>query len=179
METKSDVVVYDYKTINVRRSLETMTVDAYQSLGWEIVGSQVFGGIFSVNLSFKRSRKIEKKQELLNIQDQIDGVLQNIDNLRSKQKRVGEIPALSIGLGGALVFGGGMSMSMFLGVSPVVVGWLISGIALGLVGVGICVLNWFLFKRNRQKGTAKIVAQLEAEQNKLADLCEQAYSLVK
>lgn len=176
MEKEKDVITYDYKTISAKREMETMTIDAYENLGWEFVGSSVSGGaIFHVNLSFKRDRKIANKQNLLKLQEKIDSTLQNIEVLQNKKKTIGTIPALCVGVTGTLIFGGGMSMVMTLGVSSgIAVGWLVGGIILGIVGLGVALLGWPIYKRTKRKGLAKIEPILENEYNKLADICEEA-----
>lgn len=169
-----NIVSYDYKTVKVKRSIETLVCDTYESLGWELVNtSSVEGSLFYVNLSFKRNRKIENKVELLKLQDKADNVIANIDNMQNKKKNAGLTASLSTGIAGALVFGGGMSMSMLLNG----IGYMIGGIALGLVGIGICVLAYPLFKKINKKKSTQIEPLLENEYDKLADICEQALKI--
>lgn len=170
MESKT----YDYKTIKTKREIETLVCDTYENLGWELTStSAVEGSIFYVNLSFKRDRKIENKVELLKLQERVDGAILSIENLQSKKKNSGLIASLCIGIAGTLVFGGGMSMSMLL----TGIGYMIGGIALGIVGAGICALAYPLFKSINKKKSAQISPLLENEYDKLADICEQAANL--
>lgn len=169
-----NVITYDYKTIKVKRSIETLVCDTYERLGWELTNtSSVEGSLFYINLSFKRNRKIENKIELLKLQDKVDSVIASIDNLQNKKKNAGKVGAISVGIIGALVFGGGMSMSMLLSG----IGYMIGGIALGLVGAGICGLAYPLFKKINKKKNTEIEPLLESEFDKLSDLCEQAIKL--
>ena len=169
-----NVVSYDYKTIKVKREIETLVCDTYENLGWELTNtSSVEGSIFYVNLSFKRNRKIANKVELLKLQDKVDNIIASIDNLQNKKKNAGKASALSVGIIGTLVFGGGMSMCMLLQG----IGYLIGGIALGLVGAGICGLAYPLFKKINKRENTKIDPLLENEFDKLSDLCEQAIKL--
>ena len=167
-------ITYDYKTIKVKRSIETLVCDTYENLGWELTNtSSVEGSIFYINLSFKRSRKIENKVELLKLQERADSVVATIDNLQSKKKNAGFVGSLSTGIVGALTFGGGMSMCMLLRG----VGYMIGGIALGLVGAGICAIAYPIFKKVNKKKTTEIEPILESEFDKLSDICEQAAKL--
>lgn len=169
-----NAVTYDYKTIKVKRSIETLVCDTYENLGWELTNtSSVEGSIFYINLSFKRDRKIQNKVELLKLQDKADNVVANIENLQNKKKNAGFVGALSTGIIGTLIFGGGMSMSMLLSG----VGYLIGGIALGLVGAGICALAYPLFKKVNKKKNVEIQPILESEYDKLSDICDQAAKL--
>jgi len=172
MERKgSEAITYDYKTIRVRRDMETMTTDAYENLGWEFVGSNISGGaIFHVNISFKRSRKIENKQELLKAQEKIDKVLWNIEYMKNKKKTAGLSSGITTGVIGSLALGGGMAM-VIEGAGTTAI--LIGGIALGVVGIGICALAWLIGVKVKAKRIAKIDPALEDEYNKLADYCEE------
>lgn len=169
-----NAMIYDYKTIKVKRSVETLVCDTYENLGWELTNtSAVEGSLFHINLSFKRNRKIENKVELLKLQEKVDNTIANIDALQNKRKNAGLVGALSTGIAGALVFGGGMSMTMLLSG----VGYMIGGIALGLVGAGICALSYPIFKKINKKKNTEINPILECEYDKLADFCEQAVKL--
>lgn len=169
---EKEIITYDYKTVRVKREMEAMTTDAYENLGWELVGSSLAqGAIFHVNLSFKRDRKIADKQNLLKLQEKIDCTLQNIEVLQNKKRTAGSIPALTTGIAGTLTFGGGMSMVLVLGET---LGCLIGGIALGVVGIGIALLALPIYKKIRKHRLAKIEPILEDEYNRLADICEEA-----
>ena len=74
---------------------------------------------------------------------------------------------------GALIFGGGMSMTMCLSG----LGFLIGGIALGVVGIGVGLLGWLTHNKIQKKKLVKIDPLLEEEFNKLSDLCEEANNL--
>lgn len=176
MENKNEVTINDYKTISVRRQMEMMTADAYECLGWELVGSSVSErAIFSVNLLFKRERRIANKRNLLELQEKVDSSLKKIETLQKKKKNAGLTSALTTGIIGTLTFGGGMSMIMELGIDTV--GYMIGGIALGVVGLGICALAWLVNKKVRRNKIVKIDPLLEIEYNKLSDICEEAKKL--
>ena len=167
-------IIYDYKTIKVKRSIETLVCDTYENLGWELTNtSSAEGSLFYINLSFKRNRKIENKVELLKLQEKADNIIATIENLQNKKKNSGFTPALTTGIVGTLIFGGGMSMCMLLKG----IGYMIGGIGLGLVGVGICALAYPLFKNINKKKNIQIQPLIESEFDKLADICEQAVKL--
>ena len=173
---KENVFSYDYKTVRIKREMETMLVDAYEALGWEVTGTTMSeGSLFYVNVSFKRDRKIENKKNLLKLQDKIDNVLSNIEKLQRSKKNAGFPEAITIGTIGALTFGGGLSMCMVVDG----VGFMIGGIALGVVGAGICALAYFINKGIKKRKASKITPILESELDKLADLCEEAGKLAK
>ncbi len=175
--TNKNTLVYDYKTVKVKREMETITTDVYENLGWELCSTSAdVGSIFYVNLSFKRNRKIENKVELAKLQTKVDSALATIEQLQLKQKNAGFVPALITGIAGSLVLGGGMSMAMLLTAN---IGAFIGGIALGVVGIAICLANVAIYKANHNKQISQIQPLLESELDKLADLCEEASKLTK
>ena len=170
---EKEITSYDYKTIRVRRQLETMVSDAYEALGWEIVGSSVSeGGIYYVNLSFKRDRKVENKTSLLKLQEKVDSIICNIELLLNKKKWAGLVTGTTIGTIGALTLGGGMALIMELGIN--VVGWMVGGVALGVVGIGLCLIGWLAGNKAKTKKRNQIDPMLDQEYNKLADICDEA-----
>lgn len=171
-----NAISYDYKTVRVKRDMEVMLTDAYQNLGWEVTNtSMAEGSLTSVNVSFKRDRKIENKAELLKLQSKIDNSLSIIEKLQSKKKNAGVPEGITVGTIGVLAFGGGMSMPLTLSG----IGFLIGGIALGVVGIGIGLLGWLTHNKIQKKKLAKIEPVMENELDKLSDLCEQANKLLK
>ena len=172
MEKANEITSYDYKTIRVKRQLETMATDSYEALGWELVGSSVFeGGIFHVILSFKRDRKVANKTELLKLQEKVDSTLITIETMLRKKKSAGTTPAITTGVIGSLILGGGMAMVIELAGTTAL---MISGIALGVVGLGICGLAMLIYNKVKNSQSAKIEPMLVQEYNKLADLCDEA-----
>ena len=172
---EKEITSYDYKTIRIRRQLEAMVSDAYEALGWEIVGSSVSeGGIYHVNLSFKRNRAIANKTALLKLQEKVDATIVSVEVLLDTRKYAGLTSGITTGVIGTLAFGGGMSMIMELGVDPVHTGWLFGGMALSVVGAAVCFLGWLVGIKVKNAKRNKISPLLEQEYNKLADICDEA-----
>lgn len=173
----SVAITYDYKTIKVKKEFEHVAIDAYRNLGWELTTSSICeGNIFCINLSFKRNRKIENKMQLLKFGEQVDSIIKNIEILNNKKKSAGVTSGLTIGTVGALTFGGGMSMVLLNSAS---LGFLIGGIALGVVGAAVALSAYFISRRNKTKTLMQVQPMLESEYDKLADICEQSNSLLK
>lgn len=176
MNNNENSVSYDYKAIKVKREMETITIDTYQSLGWQLTNtSSVESSLFHLNLSFKRNRKITNKTELLKLQSQADNTLNEIENIQNKKRSAGTIASLSVGIIGSLVLGGGMSMVMVLGSTFGMIG----GIALGLIGIGICTSAYPIYKKIHRNKNQAFDPMLETQLDKLADISEQANQIVK
>lgn len=174
MSENEKVITYDYKTVNVKREMEFMLTDAYEALGWELVCSAMSdSSLLYVSLSFKRNRKIKNKIELHKLQSKIDSTLQKIGVLQTKKSMAGMTPALSIGIGGALVFGGGLSMALLLSG----IGGLVGGIILCVAGAAVATTAYPFYKKLSKKQLEKIEPMLETELDNLSDYCEQAANL--
>lgn len=170
-----NAITYDYKTVRTSRTMEAMLTDAYQNLGWELTNTTMAeGSLNSVNVSFKRNRKIENKMELNKLQEKIDATLSNLTKLQSKKKSAGVPEGVTVGCIGALTFGGGMSMALTL----TGVGFMVGGIVLGVVGIGIGLLGWLTHNKIQKKKLSKIEPLIESEYDKLSDLCEQANNII-
>ncbi|MDR0832423.1 MAG: hypothetical protein LBM99_05960 [Bacillales bacterium] len=166
-----EAISYDYKTVKVKREMETIVADSYANLGWELTGSSIVEfSVFHVNLSFKRDRKIENKMNLIKLQEKVDNIILNIETLLASKRSAGVPITATIGTIGALLFGGGLSMAILLEG----IGNLVGGIVLGVVGIGVCLLSWAVYKKVRRNKLSKISPLLESEYDKLADVCEQA-----
>lgn len=169
-----NIITYDYKTIKVKRSIETLVCDTYENLGWELTNTSANeGSIFYINLSFKRNRKLENKVELLKLQEKADSIISNIEILQNKKKNAGLVASLTSGIVGLLVFGGGLSMTMLLSG----VGSIFGGVVLGLIGAGTCAISYPLFKKINKEKNVKIQPLIESEYDKLSDICNQAGNL--
>lgn len=169
-------ITYDYKTVRVSRAMEAMLADAYENLGWEVTSTTMAeGGLNYVNISFKRDRKVEHKTELIKIQEKIDVILADIDKVQRQKKSAGVAEGITVGVLGALTFGGGMSMTMLLEG----VGYMIGGIALGVVGIGIGLLGWLTHNKIQKRKLAKLEPIYQSDLDKLSDLCEEAAQLLK
>lgn len=173
-ENKS--VVFDYKTVRVKRETETMLTDAYAALGWEVTSTTMADVTLSyVNVSFKRDRKIANKHELNLLQTRIDASIASVERLNAAKKNAGIPEAITCGTVGALTLGGGMSMVMTLEG----VGFTAGGIALGVVGIAIGLLGWLVHNVIRKKKLTKIEPLIEKEYDGFSALCEQADGLLK
>ena len=145
MNDSKNFVVYDYITKEVKKDKEAMAIDCYESFGWEFVSSKP--SYFSVMLSFKRDKDV-KDTELNTLQREMEKAFDDIDNYESQKNRGGHTLALIIGVIGALILGGGMSLITF-GSSMF---WFVVGIVIGVIGLIICGINIpILHKVNKGK----------------------------
>ena len=174
METTKPIS-YDYKTTKVKREMEEMFTDAYRNLGWQVT-SQVMapGTLNTINISLKRDRHIHHKAELDDLQLTINHTLNAIEKIQDMKKHAGRGAGITVGTIGVLTFGGGMSMAMTLNG----LGFMLGGIALGVVGIGIGFLGWLTAHLVKKHKLKTIEPELENTFAQFSQLCEDANQIL-
>ena len=179
MENKKDFVTYDYTTIIVRKNLEPIYIDVYESFGWELIDNEVnsINSIMSSKLSFKRDRKINNKNALIKLQNTIDNNFSNIAKLESSKYLSASIKAYSIGVL-ACVF---LALSVFMITGMLALGSLTFPlqIVLGAIGVILCIPPYFVYRNTVALKTEQIQPQINEEYDKISEKCEEANLLIQ
>ncbi len=174
MEDKN-FVSYEYTTKTVKTQMQTKAVDMYEAFGWEITGTTP-STLDGVTLSLKRDRKQKHKQELTKIERQAENVFETIINLNRAKTMGANVFAYIFGIMATLILGGGMCLVMLIENSvPALVG----GIALGIVGIALCCVNYFIYKKMVEKKTKQILPIIDDNEEKLANLLEKGNDLLK
>ncbi len=171
---EKDFVTYEYKTVSVKAKDRTRAMDMYEAFGWEITGtSALVTG--SVALSLKRDRKQKHKQELSRLERQAEETVDTLNRLQLSMTRGASIFAYIFGIVAALIFGGGMCLTMLKeGSIPALIG----GIVLGIVGLALCGLNYFIYSKIVAKKTKEILPVIDETEEKLADILEKGNDLL-
>lgn len=170
-----DFVTYEYKTVSVKAQDQSRAADLYEAFGWEITASEpaVAGG---VTLSLKRDRKLPHRAELNRLERQAEGVAANIDRLQRSKTLGADIFAYIFGVVAALILGGGMCLVMLVeGSLPALIG----GIALGVVGIALCCVNYPIRQKIAANKTKQVLPLIDESEEKLANLLEQGNGLLR
>ncbi len=143
---EKDFVSYEYRTKTVKAKDQTKAIDMYEAFGWEVTATTpTFTD--GVTLSLKRDRKQKHKQELTKLERQAEDVFTTINGLHRAKTQGASVFSYIFGCIAALMLGGGMSLVMLTENSiPALVG----GIALGVAGIALCGINYFIYKKNRR-----------------------------
>lgn len=167
---------YEYSKKIVKSSVKEYSMDILIALGYEITDVEKYGYTNdSIIISVKRGRKIKHKDELNRLEKKIDNELKQVNKLQEEETRSALIIALSIGISGTLILGGGMSMTL---TQPNNVLMFVFGIIIGIIGIGICLINDFIYKKNVSKKRIIIEPKIDAIYEKIANICEQATCLI-
>ena len=143
---------YEYMTKTVKAKDQTRVIDMYEAFGWELTSSTpaIVSGVAA--LSFKRDRKINHKHELYKLERQAEETFAT-----------------------TLVLGGGMCMVMLTENNiPVFAG----GVILGLAGIALCSVNYFIYKRITEKKVKQVLPVIDENEEKLANVLERGNSLL-
>ena len=172
---EKDFVSYEYKTVTVKAKDQSKTMDMYEAFGWEVtaVTPSTLDGI---TLSLKRDRKQKHKQELSKLERQAEDLTDTISGLERAKTMGANIFAYIFGVVATLVLGGGMCLVMLIQNS---IPALIGGIALGIVGLALCSVNYPIFKTIATKKTKQVLPVIDDNEEKLANLLEKGNDLLR
>ena len=171
---EKDFVTYEYKTMSVKTKAQTRVVDMYESFGWELTNAAPTM-IDSVTLSLRRDRKQKHKQELTKLERQADNLYGVLLNLERSKTLGASVFAYIFGLIAALVLGGGMCFVMVIEGNITA---FIGGIALGVVGIALCAVNYFIYLKLVDKKTKQVLPVIDENEEKLANLLERGNALL-
>ena len=172
---EKDFVSYEYATKTVKAKDQTKAMDMYEAFGWEVTATTPTA-IDGVTLSLKRDRKQKHKQELNKLERQSEETLTHIAKLQSAQTLGASIFAYIFGCIATLIFGGGMCLSMLVENS---IPALIGGIALGILGIALCSVNYLIYKKMAEKKTKQILPIIDQTEEKFANLLEKGNDLLR
>ncbi len=164
---------WEYVRTTVRNDLSTVTTDCYGSLGYELTGVKNDEMRHVTTLSFRRSRKLHGKAQLVKIQRTMDDLIASIADMEGEKTRKGSLRALTLGIVSALVLGVGMCCTM------VWTGLMIPGIIIGVIGIIGCVAAYLLYRSTCAKEAERINPRIEAAYDSLATACEEAQAVLR
>lgn len=168
---KNHFIGYEYKEINVSRSMESVYTDGYHHFGWKLDGTAHSShGANKVVLKFKRDRKLPNKIEVTRLQRQFEACAQEIQSLEHSKYILPSTAAYSIGLigtafmaGSVFAYIGGMlGLSIVLAI-PAFIGWIIP---------------YFCYCRLKDKKTAEVGPLIDQKYDELYEVCEKSNTLL-
>ncbi len=163
---------YEYARTTVKADLAQVSVDCYESLGYELTGQRSAGVSGQVTLSFRRSRKIKGKAQLSKIQREMDDSIAHIAKLEAAKTSKAISQSIGLGIVSALVLGLGMCCTM------VWAQFMVLGIIVGIVGIVGCILTFLKYRNTVTKESARVEPQIEQTYDRLATKCEEAQALL-
>lgn len=172
---EKDFVSYEYRTKTVKSKDMTKATDMYEAFGWEVT-SAAHTGVNNTTLSLKRDRKQKHKQELSRLERQAEEIFGTINNLQRAKTLEASVFSYIFGCIAALLLGGGMSLIML---NQNNFAAFVGGIALGIAGIALCCVNYFIFKKMVEKKTGELLPNIDDNEEKLANILEKGNDLLK
>ena len=172
---EKDFVSYEYRTKTVKSKDMTKATDMYEAFGWEVT-SAAHTAVDNTTLSLKRDRKQKHKQELSRLERQAEEIFGTINNLQRAKTLGASVFSYIFGCIAALLLGGGMSLIML---NQNNFAAFVGGIALGIAGIALCCVNYFIYKRMVEKKTGELLPIIDDNEEKLANILEKGNDLLK
>ena len=171
----TDFVSYEYRTKTVKSKDMTKATDMYEAFGWEVT-SAAHTAVDNTTLSLKRDRKQKHKQELSRLERQAEEIFGTINNLQRAKTLGASVFSYIFGCIAALLLGGGMSLIML---NQNNFAAFVGGIALGIAGIALCCVNYFIYKKMVEKKTGELLPIIDDNEEKLANILEKGNDLLK
>lgn len=174
-ETKresSNFIGYEYKDVTVTHGMEALWTDSMGSFGWALEGSttSLTKGMNTVNLKFKRDRKIRNKAEITRLQRQFEAVVKEIESLEKSKTLGASAFAFGFGIIGT-AFMAGSVFSYTGGLIPL-------SIILAVPGFIGWILPYFSYVRISNKRTASVTPLIDQQYDVIYETCEKASGLL-
>ncbi len=167
-------VAYEYKSISVDVDQASLYMDAYENFGWEpdekMQSAEAFG---TVNLRFRRNRKIVNKTELTRLQRHFDACMDEIKKLEESKKSAATAVSIAAGVVGTAFMAG----SVFaVTANPPLIPLCILLAIPGFLG---WILPFFLFRAIVHRRTEKIAPLIEAKYDEAYEVCDKGHKLIQ
>lgn len=165
---------YEYRTKTVNSTDQSRAADLYEAFGWEVTATTPTY-VNGLTLSLKRDRNLKHKQELNKLERQAEDMLKAINGLHRAKTLGASVFAYIFGCIATLIFGGGMCLVMLIANSiPAIV----CGIALGIIGIVLCGVNYLIYKKLAENKTKQILPIIDDNEEKLANILEKGNDLL-
>ena len=167
----ADYIGYEYKEVVADRDKEGVYADGYPNFGWvQEKSPQSIFGFSTVNLKFKRNRKILNKAELTRLQRQFESNVAEIEKLEQSKTTKAIIVAFTIGILGAAAMAGAVfaflaniiPLCIVLAV-PAFIGWAVP---------------YFMYIKLTNKRVEAIKPLIEQQYDSIYEVCEKAHNLL-
>lgn len=165
---------FDYRRVNVKRSMASLYTDAYKYFGWILIYSNQDNPEYlsadRVALEFRRDHKIRNKAELTRLQRNFDACIDEICEMEKSKLNAADKAAYGVGLMGSVF----MCCSALLTIASE----LSAGILLAIPGFFGWLLPSFLHKRLVKKKAEKVEPLIKQKYDEIHHVCQKANSLI-
>ena len=164
-------VAYEYLTLQAPRSLEPVYKDSFQNFGWFFEDySPNLGNVSSVNLKFKRNRRIKNRPVVMELQRKCQSALETINRLERSRGVSAFVTAMTIGIMGCGILAG----SVFAATAE---SWVLCFV-LGIPGLLLWLVGYLSYNMVYSRKSAKVAPLIDREYEIVYETTEQANSIL-
>lgn len=164
---RSDYIQYEYLTKKVKNDDKSLYLDSYENFGWTPIEETInYSSIGSINLKFKRDRKIENKTELLKLQRELEIKIKEVETKKSTINNNPMIGALIVGFVGTVAMAG----AVFSYLASI---WA-AFIPLSIIGILCWGSAYFVHKKLLKVTKTKIEPTIENIYDEIGAICKEA-----
>lgn len=164
-----DFIGYEYRDVSVTRDVKPLWVDSYVNFGWQLVDSNPVGNN-SINLKFKRDRKIMNKVKLTRLQRKFESHVKEIESLEKSKESTALSFALSTGIIGTVF----MVLAIFSYLGDMTFRSIFFAL-FGFIGWSLPYFGYIKIKTNKAE---KVNPLIEEQYDKIYETCKKAYKLL-
>lgn len=170
-KNEKNFVGYEHKDIAVSHESKSVYADGYPHFGWTLEGTTtLFQKVGTVNMKFKRDRKIRNKVELTRLQRQFEACVTDIEKLERSKLISASAIAYGIGIAGTACMAGSV-FAYLADLLPLTV-------ILAIPGFAGWIVPYFSFRGIRNKKTQEVTPFIDMKQEEIYEVCEKANALL-
>ena len=168
---ENEFVGYEYRTVTVRRDMRDIYQDSYRNFGWTPDGyGFTTQGVRSVNMKFKRNRRISNKAEVVRLQREFENHVKELEKIEDSKVIGPSIAGYGLGLVGT-AFMAGATFSFLGSMIP-------ACIVLGTLGFALWAAAYFVYMKVKRNKTEKATPIIDSKYDSIYEVCERANVLL-
>lgn len=169
--TENNFIGYEYQDVTAKRGFASVYQDGYENFGWILEGTANSATkVDSINMKFKRDRKIRNKAELTRLQRQFNACIADIQSLEFSKGLKASAVAYVVGVIGTAFMAG----SVFAITANLVVPCVILAIP-AFIG---WIAPYWIYRTISRKKTEEINPLIDQKYDEIYSVCEKASSLL-
>ncbi len=177
---KEQFIGYEYKDVTARSSMVPITIDGYESFGWELTEQSKIQQEKNASranlpqherLRFRRDRHITNRVELTRLERNLEAVLDEIERLEDKKTIRGTMASIILGLVGCGFLAAGL-MAYLSDASYVML-----MVILAIPGFLCWVFPYFVYQKIRKLDTERLDPIIDGKYEEIYDLCKRGHEL--
>ncbi len=164
-------VAYEYMSVPVNQTMETLYIDCYKSFGWTLDSSLLsLSNPGAVVLKFKRDRRINNRTEVSELQRKCESALTSLKKLEDSKTSTAMMTSIIIG-----TLGAGSLVGAFFSYQAELIFLFVLLTIIGCIGV---TLSYLRYNKLVDKKTSVVTPLIDQQYEIIYDVCDEANKLI-